>query len=383
MTAPPLRIALIGTAFMGRAHTNAWRTVGHVFGLDRPIELRVLCGRDSVGTAAAAQRMGWLEHSTDWREVVARADVDVVDICTPVASHADIAIAALAAGKHVLCEKPLALDVPSAERMAAAAAEAESHGVIGMLAHNYRRVPALAKLRALIESGALGRIRHLRVAYLQDWGADPNVPSSWRFRAAEGGSGALADLGSHAVDLVHFLTGRRITSVSALQRTFVPNRPAPHGTEQVPVDVDDATWWIAELDDAVASFEVSRMATGRRNGLELEIFGDRGSAQFDLERLNELRIGGTTDAAARRTVLITEPDDPYLSAWWPTGHVLGWDATFVHQARDFVTAISTGVPARPNFADGLYVQQVLSAVARSARTQQRERVGGPTAAAAL
>jgi predicted dehydrogenase len=372
----PLRIAMIGHAFMGAAHSHAWRTVGRVFELDRPIDLRLLCGRDPVATAASAARLGWAEHGTDWRQAVERDDIDVVDICTPVGSHADIAVAALAAGKHVLCEKPLGLDLAAAQRMATAAERAQAAGTLNLLGHNYRRVPALARLRDLVEGGELGTVRHLRIAYLQDWGADAEVPMSWRFRAADGGSGALADLGSHIVDLTHFLTGRRLTTVSALRRTFVTDRPDPDGGPRVPVDVDDAVWWTAELDGgAVASFEVSRVATGRRNGLELEIFGDRGSAAFDLQRLNELDVGGTADAAARRRVLVTEPTDPYLAAWWPPGHVLGWDHTFVHQARDFVAAIADGVPPSPGFADGLAIQQVLTAVGRSADTGRREVVG--------
>jgi predicted dehydrogenase len=350
VTARDLRVAMIGHAFMGRAHSHAWRTAPHVFDLPlRPV-MSVLCGR-SV-TPADAARLGWDATASAWQDVVARDDIDLVDICVPGCLHEPIAVAALAAGKHVLCEKPLANTLTEAVRMADAAGKAV--GIQAMVGFNYRRVPAIAQARALIAEGRIGEVHEVRACYLQDWLADPSAPWTWRMSAAEAGSGALGDIGSHIIDLAQYLTGSLITGVSAISETFVKARP---GGE---VTVDDAVIWSARLSNkAIASFEASRVATGRKNGLRLELYGTAGSLAFDLERLNELLING-------QSVLATEPGDPYLDGWWPPGHVLGWDTTFVHQVRDLVLAIAAGAAVKPTFADGLQVQRVLDAVARSA-----------------
>ncbi|MEU0678737.1 MULTISPECIES: Gfo/Idh/MocA family protein [Streptomyces] len=377
---PPLRIGMVGYAFMGAAHSQGWRTVGRVFELPLHPEMAVICGRDADAVRAAADRHGWAEAETDWRALVERDDIDLVDICTPGDSHAEIALAALAAGKHVLCEKPLANTVAEAEAMARAAQEARDRGQAAMVGFNYRRVPATALARRMVEEGRVGTLRHVRVAYLQDWLVDPQFPLTWRLRREQAGSGSLGDLGAHIVDLAQHLAGERLAGVSALTETFVRERPLPtapsSGLAAVsaagtgPVTVDDAAVFTGRFaSGALASFEATRYATGRKNALRIELNGERGSLAFDLERLNELEYhDGTGDAAhgGFRRILVTEPDHPYLDAWWPPGHGLGYEHTFAHQARDLVHAVAEGRNPEPSFADGLQVQRVLAAVEESA-----------------
>ncbi|GAA4141947.1 Gfo/Idh/MocA family protein [Streptomyces griseoincarnatus] len=377
---PPLRIGMVGYAFMGAAHSQGWRTVGRVFDLPLRPEMAVICGRDADAVRAAADRHGWAEAETDWRALVERDDIDLVDICTPGDSHAEIALAALAAGKHVLCEKPLANTVAEAEAMARAAQEARDRGQAAMVGFNYRRVPATALARRMVEEGRIGALRHVRVVYLQDWLVDPQFPLTWRLRREQAGSGSLGDLGAHIVDLAQYLAGERLAGVSALTETFVRERPLPTapssglgavsaaGTGQVTVD-DAALFTGRFASGALASFEATRYATGRKNALRIELNGERGSLAFDLERLNELEYhDGTADAThgGFRRILVTEPGHPYLDAWWPPGHGLGYEHTFAHQARDLVHAIAEGRGPEPSFADGLQVQRVLAAVEESA-----------------
>ncbi len=379
---PPLRVGMVGYAFMGAAHSQGWRTVGHVFDLPRRPVLAVLCGRDGAAARAAAERHGWAAVETDWRALIARDDVDLVDICTPGDSHAEIAVAALAAGKHVLCEKPLANTVAEAESMTRAAEEAHGRGQVAMVGFNYRRVPATALARRMIADGRLGGLRHVRVTYLQDWLADPAFPLTWRLRREHAGSGALGDLGAHIVDLAQYLAGEPLAGVSALTETFVRERPLPGGPSRGlaagsatgvstgTVTVDDAAVFTGRFaSGALASFEATRYATGRKNALRIELNGERGSLAFDLERLNELWFHDATEPGAEagfRRILVTEPEHPYLDAWWPPGHGLGYEHTFVHQARDLVHAIAAGTRPAPSFADGLQVQRVLAAVEESA-----------------
>ncbi|MGV9526071.1 Gfo/Idh/MocA family protein [Streptomyces cellulosae] len=377
---PPLRIGMVGYAFMGAAHSQGWRTVGRVFELPLRPEMAVICGRDADAVRTAAGRHGWAEAETDWRALVERDDIDLVDICTPGDSHAEIALAALAAGKHVLCEKPLANTVAEAEAMARAAQEARDRGQAAMVGFNYRRVPATALARRMVEEGRIGTLRHVRVAYLQDWLVDPQSPLTWRLRREQAGSGSLGDLGAHIVDLAQYLAGEPLAGVSALTETFVRERPLPtapsSGLAAVsaagtgPVTVDDAAVFTGRFTSgALASFEATRYATGRKNALRIELNGERGSLAFDLERLNELEYhDGTGDAThgGFRRILVTEPDHPYLDAWWPPGHGLGYEHTFAHQARDLVHAIAEGRSPEPSFADGLQVQRVLAAVEESA-----------------
>jgi predicted dehydrogenase len=348
---------VVGYSFMGKAHSHAWRSVGAFYDVP-PVRQQVLVGRDEQSVKEVAPRYGWVEAATDWRTVVGRDDVDIVDICTPGNSHAEIAIAALEAGKHVLVEKPLANSVGEGEAMVAAAAAAAERGVCSMVGFNYRRVPALALARELIAAGRIGAVRQVRAAYLQDWLADDAAPMTWRLRRESAGSGALGDLGSHVIDQVRFLLGEPVTSASGHLRTFVAERTGDDGPE--PVTVDDAAWaTLTTASGAVASLEVSRMATGRKNGLTIEVYGSHGSLCFDLERLNELHVNS-------ERVLVTEPDHPYVGAWWPPGHVLGWDHTFVVEAAEFLGAIDSGAAGSPSFADGLAVQRVLAAIESSA-----------------
>lgn len=377
---PPLRVGMVGYAFMGAAHSQGWRTAGRVFDLPLDPVQAVICGRDRSAAQAAADRHGWAFVETDWRALVARDDVDLVDICTPGDSHAEIALAALAAGKHVLCEKPLANTVEEATSMARAAEEAYGRGQVAMVGFNYRRVPATAQARRMVAEGRLGRLRHVRVTYLQDWLVDPAFPLTWRLRKEQAGSGSLGDLGAHIIDLAQYLVGEPLAGVSALTETFVRERPLPTGATsglssvsaagKGEVTVDDAALFTARFPSgAIASFEATRYATGRKNALRIELNGERGSLAFDLERLNELSFhDGTqpgTEAGFRR-ILVTEPDHPYLEAWWPPGHGLGYEHTFVHQARDLVHAIAEGRRPDPSFTDGLQVQRVLAAVEESA-----------------
>jgi predicted dehydrogenase len=367
---PVLGVGMVGYAFMGAAHSQAWRTAPHVFDLPLRPAMAALCGRNAAAVRAAADRLGWAATETDWRVLVKRDDVQLVDVCTPGDGHAEVAIAALAAGKHVLCEKPLANTVDEAEAMAAAADRAAARGVRAMTGFNYRRVPAIALARQLVADGRIGAIRHVRASYLQDWLVDPGFPLTWRLQRERAGSGALGDLGAHIVDLAQYLTGELIAGVSAATATFVRERPLPSGDGSGPVTVDDAAVFTARLaSGALASFEATRFATGRKNQLRIELNGERGSLAFDLERLNELQFcdrDGDSATAGFRTILVTGPGHPYLSAWWPPGHVLGWEHTFTHEVRDLVTAIAAGTEPAPSFRDGLQVQRVLAAVEQSA-----------------
>ncbi|MEU5262968.1 Gfo/Idh/MocA family oxidoreductase [Amycolatopsis sp. NPDC021455] len=360
-------IGMVGHAFMGAVHSHAWRSVHRFF--DPPLvpRLAVLGGRDEARAKAAAEKFGWEDVETDWRKLVGRDDVGLVDVCTPGDSHAEIAIAALDAGKHVLCEKPLANSVAEAEAMAEAARRARERGVRAMVAFNYRRVPALAHARNLVASGALGEIRHVRSVYLQDWLSDPQAPMTWRLRKESAGSGALGDLGAHIVDAAQFVTGEVITGVSALTNTFVKQRPAESGGTD-DVTVDDTALFLARLSGgAVATFEATRFALGRKNAMRLEVNGSKASLAFDFESMNELQWyeGAGTEAGFRR-ILVTEPQHPYVGVWWPPGHLLGYEHTFTHEVADLLDAIGAGTDPEPGFDDGLRVQRVLAAVEQSA-----------------
>jgi predicted dehydrogenase len=365
-------VGMVGHAFMGRVHSHAWRTVHRFFDVPLAPRLAVLGGRDLDRTKAAAAKLGWDSVETDWRELIARDDVQIVDICTPGDSHKDIALAALAAGKHVLCEKPLANTVAEAEEMAQAAAAAAVNGQRSMVAFNYRRVPALAVARQMIAQGRLGKIRHVRAQYLQDWLSDPNTPMAWRLRKEEAGSGALGDIGAHIIDATQFLLGEQLTGVSALTETFVHKRPIagdPDGKLD-DVTVDDAALFIGRFTSgALASYEATRFALGRKNAMRVEVNGEKGSVAFDFESMNELSFydGDVDDQSAGFSrVLITESTHPYVGAWWPPGHVIGYEHTFTHEVFDFLTNIHEGTDPTPSFADGLQVQKVLGAVEASA-----------------
>jgi predicted dehydrogenase len=361
-------IGMVGHAFMGAVHSHAWRTAHRFFDLPMVPELAVLGGRDLARTKAAAAKYGWASVQTDWRELVASDEVGLVDICTPGDSHAEIAIAALAAGKHVLCEKPLANTVAEAEEMAAAAAEAAAHGIRSMVAFNYRRVPAIAYARKMISDGRIGTVRHVRAVYLQDWLSDEKAPMAWRLRKDKAGSGALGDLGAHIVDATQYLVGDLLAGVTAVTNTFVHKRPTENG-DLDDVTVDDAALFLGRFaNGAVASYEATRFALGRKNAMRVEINGSLGSIAFDFESMNELSYfdGSDGESAGFRRILVTEPTHPYVGAWWPPGHLLGYEHTFTHEVVDLVRAIAAGTDPSPSFADGLQVQRVLAAVEQSA-----------------
>lgn len=382
----PLRVGLIGYAFMGAAHSHAWRNAHRFFDLPVTPELTVLAGRNEDNTRAAAVRFGWSDIETDWRRLIDRDDIDVIDICTPGDSHADIAIAALEAGKHVLCEKPLANSVAEATRMTDAAAAAADRGVFAMCGFSYRRTPALALARQFVQEGRLGTIRHVRAQYLQDWLSDENAPLTWRMDKDRAGSGALGDIGAHSIDAAQFVTGTSISGVSALMETFVTSRPVGGdlvglggiGTADAargPVTVDDTALFTARFGaGTVGIFEATRFALGRRNAMRLEVNGSGGSVAFDFEDMNSLQyFDGNDDEGTRgfRRINVTEPVHPYTGSWWPTGHGLGYDHLFTNQIADFVRCIAAGEQPRPSFDDALQVQRVLSAVEQSAAADSR------------
>ena len=384
-----LGIGLIGYAFMGAAHSQAWRNAPRFFDLPLNPALNVLCGRNADAVQEAAGKLGWSETETDWRKLLTRDDVQLVDVCTPGDSHAEIAIAALEAGKHVLCEKPLANTVAEAEAMAAAAAKAAAQGIRSMVGFTYRRVPAIGLARKLVAEGKLGTIRHVRAQYLQDWIADPEAPLSWRLDKERAGSGALGDIGAHIVDLTQYITGDRISEVSGQLETFVKERPvaAEHsglagtaGAERGPVTVDDAAIFLARFGSgALGVFEATRFATGRKNAIRIEINGSKGSLAFDFEDMNLLHFYDATEPAETagfRRILATESVHPYVAAWWPPGHLLGYEHGFTHQVVDLVTAIAEGTDPAPSFADGLQVQRVLKAVEDSSTSRQWQEIPG-------
>jgi predicted dehydrogenase len=394
--APDLGVGMVGYAFMGAAHSQAWRTAPHFFDLPLRPTMRALCGRDPGRVADAATRLGWESAETDWTRLLARTDIDLVDICSPGDTHAEIAIAALEAGKHVLCEKPLANTVAEAEAMTAAAERAAERGVRSMVGFTYRRVPAIALARRLVEEGRIGDVRHVRAQYLQDWLTDPSTPMSWRLDKAKAGSGALGDIGAHVVDLTQHITGDHVTTVNGLLETFVTKRPvasstsgallggeAPDGGDQQTgeVTVDDTAAFLARFGGgAIGVFEATRFATGRKNSIRIEINGSRGSLAFDFEDMNVLHFHDAeepAEAAGFRRIVVTEPTHPYFGSWWPPGHGLGYEHVFTHQVVDLVTAIDRGEQPLPSFAEGLQVQRVLDAVERSAQNGSWQTTDAP------
>jgi predicted dehydrogenase len=367
-----LNVALIGYAFMGRAHSNAYRQVGRFFTPKHLPRMKVLCGRTPAAVKTAADQLGWEETSTDWREVVRRKDIDIVDIVTPGDSHAEIAIDAAKAGKVVFCEKPIANTVKDAEKMLAAVKKA---GVIHMVCHNYRRAPAVMLAKQLIADGKLGTIYHYRGTYLQDWIVDPQFPLVWRLRKEAAGSGALGDIASHSLDLARFLVGE-ITEVTAALETFIKERPLPDNPKKKgKVTVDDASAAVVRFKNgALGTIEASRFATGRKNYNRFEINGSKGSVAFNLERLNELDVYLSADDGAVQgfhNVMVTEGQHhPYVGHWWPPGHIIGYEHTFVHTVYDLLEAVATNKMPTPNFEDGVQNQKVLAAMEKAAATKR-------------
>ncbi len=383
MPAKDLRIAIIGSNFMGKAHSNAWSQAARFFDLPlRPV-LQVACARHEASLRAFADNWGWRHTETDWRKVIDRDDVDVVDVALPQHLHHEVAIAAAKAGKHIFCEKPMAMNTEEARAMVAAAEEAK---VVHYVNHNYRRTPAVRLARQLIDEGRIGRLFHWRGAYQQDWIVDPEFPLTWHLRKETAGSGPHGDLNSHSVDLAHYLVGD-IRTVSCLTANFIKERPLPGegaatfsaGTggaaARGEVTVEDASLMMVEFaSGAIGSFEATRFATGRKNRNTFEIYGSEGALAFDLERMNELQFHSRRDpehAQGFRTILATESCHPYIKHWWPPGHIIGYEHEFTHAAADFINAVAGGTPVEPDFRDGLKCIRVLEAGLQSAASGRK------------
>ncbi len=378
-------VGLVGYKFMGRAHSNAYRQVAAFFDVDPKPVMRAICGRDIAATQAAADKLGWESIETDYHALVARDDIGLVDVSTPGYTHRDVVLAALAAGKHVICEKPLANTLGEAREMVDAARQA---GTINMVNFNYRRVPAVQFAKQLIDEGRIGKITHWRAVYLQDWLVDPMAPLAWRLKKELAGSGALGDIAAHILDLSHLLVGN-VTEVVGTLDTITKQRPVEAasdggsglsnkaGTEMGDVTVDDATTFLARFENgATGTFEASRMATGRKNYNSFEINGTKGSIAFNLERLNELEVYFRDDepgVQGFRTINVTDSMHPYANHWWPAGHIIGWEHSHTHNVVALLEGIRTGVNPSPSFEDGFQCQAVLDAVERSAVSRTWEQ----------
>jgi predicted dehydrogenase len=380
-----INVALIGHMFMGKAHSNAYRQVMRFFPGRIVPRMKVICGKaPREELEATARQFGWEESDSDWRKVIERKDIDVVDIATPGYMHHPMVMAAAEAGKHLLCEKPLANTLPQAKEMLRAV---EKAGVLHYLNFNYRRVPAVAFAKKMIEEGKLGQIYHYHGAYLQDWIMDPQFPLVWRLEKKYAGSGALGDIAAHATDLATYLNSD-ISEVAGQMTTFIKERPLAGGGSGAwgakgskgrgKVTVDDDTNFLARFrNGSVGVFEASRFAGGRRNYCTLQVYGSKGSLAWNFERMNELEFYDRTEEATAqgfKTILATESAHPYAGAWWPPGHIIGYEHTFVHAIHDFLTALEKGRMPQPNFRDGVKNQAVLEAVERSAKAKRWERV---------
>lgn len=374
-----INVAMIGARFMGKAHSNAYLNVGKFFDVALQPVMKSVCSRDAAGTQAFADQWGWERADTDWREVVVAKDIDLVDVCTPGDTHAPIAIAAAEAGKHVFCEKPLANSLEDARSMLAAVRKA---GVRHMVNFNYRRCPAVSLARQMVEAGEIGEVRQWRATYLQDWLVDSESPYSWRMDKKIAGSGAHGDLNAHAIDLARFITGDEIAQVVGDMKTFVAERPYPDGLGsgvgasgaagkggKGKVTVDDASLFLARFaSGAIGTFEATRMAPGRKNYNRFEVSGSRGSLVWNFEDMNVLEYYSTNEPSGRqgfKRIMATEADHPYVAAWWPPGHVLGYEHGFVHGVYDLLQAIASGTEVAPDFRDGAQCVAVLEAVEKS------------------
>ena len=378
-----LNVAIIGYKFMGKAHSNAWLQAPRFFDLPAKPVLKVACGRNKDQVQEFADNWGWEEVETDWKKVIERDDIDIVDISLPPNLHAEVAIAAAKAGKHIYCEKPMAISLEDAKEVFKTAEEA---GVRHYLNHNYRKMPAIALAKRFIEEGKLGTIHHWRGCYLQDWIVDPSFPLTWHLRKEVAGSGPHGDLNSHSVDLAHYLVGN-ISSVSCLQKTFIKERPLADekasgtfsgksdSTKTGEVTVEDCSMMMVEFKNgAVGSFEASRFATGRKNYNTFEIYGSDGSLTFCMERPNELEYCNRNDAEGEqgfRKILATDPSHPYVNHWWPTGHNIGYEHGHIHAVADFIEGIEKDLPISPDFNDGVNCMEVLEAGTKSAESGQR------------
>ncbi|WYP28337.1 Gfo/Idh/MocA family oxidoreductase [Alkalihalobacillus sp. FSL W8-0930] len=375
-----IRIGMIGYQFMGKAHSHAYRDIPFFFSTKAKPVLKALCGRNIEAVREAADRMGWESVESDWRELIKRDDIDVIDIVTPNHTHAEIAIAAAEAGKHIITEKPLALTVEEAKKMKDAV---EKHNVIHMVCHNYRFVPAIQYTKKLIDEGKLGKIFHFRAHYLQDFIIDPGFPLIWRLKREVSGSGALGDIGAHSIDLGRYLVGE-MDEVVAMSQTFIKERPlgemsgglsaSASSNEMGEVTVDDAVAFMVRFNSGTfGTFEASRFATGNRNRNTIEINGEKGSIRWDMEQMNNLELYLTDDQEGMqgfRNVNCTEEVHPYAGAYWPAGHIIGYEHTFIHLLYEFCEAVLNNRQAKPDFHDGYQNQLILQAIEQSAETKQ-------------
>jgi predicted dehydrogenase len=357
-----INIGIVGTQFMGRAHSNAWMNVDKFYDLPvRPV-MKAACDNVAENLDPFCRRFGWQSNETDWKKLVARDDIDVIDICTSNNVHMPIAVAAAKASKHIICEKPMAMNASEARAMLDAAQAAD---IKHMVAFNYRRVPAITLARQMIEEGKIGRVFHFNAVYYQDWLVDPDFPYVWRHDKKVAGSGAHGDMNAHIVDLARFLVGE-IEAVCGADEVFITERKLANGSGMGKVTADDALFSLARFcSGALGSFMATRFASGRKNYLRFELFGSEGSLLFNLERLNEIQYYTRSETGCEqgfRTILATESDHPYINKWWPPGHIIGWEHTFIHEIGDLLTAIGTDKPITPDFYDGLRNQQVLDAM---------------------
>jgi predicted dehydrogenase len=378
MSKKQIRIGMVGYKFMGKAHSHAYRDVPFFFDSDGVPVMQAICGRDEGGVKAAAQKLGWASYETDWHKLIERDDIDLIDIGAPNNAHAEIAIAAAQAGKHILCEKPLAMSVEEAKKMLEAVNKA---GVIHMICHNYRFVPAVQYAKMLIDEGKLGNIYHIRANYLQDWIIDPNFPLVWRLNKEVCGSGALGDLAAHSLDLARFLVGE-FKEVNGMMETFIKERPIGEmrgglsanvkGGVLGKVDVDDVSIFMARFENgAVGVFEATRFAGGNRNGNRFEINGTKGSIRWDMEQMNTLQFYSADDEIGMqgfRSINCQEEIHPYAGAYWPPAHLIGYEHTFINLLVELMNSIANGKNPTPNFEDGLNNQMVLEAVQKSAQS---------------
>ncbi len=378
-----LNVGIIGYKFMGKAHSNGWIKAPLFFDLNIKPILKIACGRNQSAVRSFADQWGWAEVENDWKKVIDRSDIDIIDISLPQHLHYEVALAAAKNGKHIFCEKPIAFSRKQAEEMYRAA---EDNGVLHYLNHNYRRTPAIMLARQMIDEDKIGRIFHWRGAYQQDWIVDPDFPLTWQLQKETAHAGPQWDLNSHSVDLAHFLVGD-IKTVSCLTTNFIKQRPIPgegagtfsSGTntsnQKGEVTVEDAALMMVEFENgAIGSFEATRFATGRKNANTFEIYGSKGGLTFNLERMNELQYFSNQDANSAqgfRTIMVTEPSHPYISNWWPPGHIIGYEHSFVHAMADFLIALDKKEEIRPNFEDGVKILAVLEAGLESARTGKR------------
>jgi predicted dehydrogenase len=365
-----INIGIVGAQFMGRAHSNAWYDVAQFYDLPFKPVMKAACDINPAAEKDFAEKLGWLSFETSWETLVNRDDIDVIDICTPNNSHMPIAVAAARAGKHVICEKPAAMNAGEAMQMMNAA---EKAGVKHMMAFNYRRLPAMGLAKKMISEEKLGKIHHFNAVYYQDWLVDPDFPWVWRHDVKLAGSGAHGDMNAHTVDLARFLVGE-IDSVCGEEKVFIDKRKIPQTDRYEKVTADDATAFLARFTGgASGNFIGTRFATGRKNFLRLEIFGSRGSLSFNLERLNELEYYSRDDHSTEqgfRNIMVTESEHPYIKKWWPPGHLIGWEHTFIHEMGDFLMAIADNDKITPDFGDGYKCQKVLDAVMESSKSRK-------------